>query len=110
MFNLFDFPDPNSLRGHRMETSTAQQALFLMNSPLARKTADSLSRETYRSDAPELQVRALYRKILNRSPSGEEIERGLQSLSKFKDPGDLYFSGSAFAQSMLCSNEFLYLR
>jgi hypothetical protein len=110
MFNLFDFPDPNSIRGHRLQTSTAQQALFLMNSPLVRGVADSLSRETYRSEAPELQVRALYRKILNRSPSGKEIERDLQFLSKFKDFDNLYFSGSVFAQSMLCSNEFLYLR
>ena len=42
MFNLFDFPDPNSMRGDRMQSSTAQQALFLMNSPLVRKTADFL--------------------------------------------------------------------
>ena len=110
MFNLFDFPDPNSMRGHRMQTSTAQQALFLMNSPLVRKVADFLSRETYRSEAPEFQVSALYRKILNRSPSGEEIERGLQFLSKFQNLKNLYFSGSALAQSMLCSNEFLYIR
>jgi hypothetical protein len=110
MFNLFDFPDPNSLRGHRMETSTAQQALFLMNSPLVRKTADSLSRETYGPEAPEVQVTALYRKILNRAPSGEELERGLRFLSKFKNPDDFCFPGFGFAQSLLCSNEFLYLR
>ncbi len=110
MFNLFDFPDPNSMRGHRMQTSTAQQALFLMNSPLVRKIAESLSLETYRSEAPEFQVSALYRKILNRSANGEEIERGLQFLGKFQDLDNLYFSGSALAQSMLCSNEFLYLR
>ena len=110
MFNLFDFPDPNAIRGHRMETSTAQQALFLMNSPLVRKTADSLSRETYKSESPELQVRALYRKILNRLPSGEEIEKALRFLKKFEDSEGVYLPGSAFAQSILCSNEFLYLR
>ncbi|MBT3637586.1 MAG: DUF1553 domain-containing protein [Opitutae bacterium] len=110
MFNLFDFPDPNSMRGHRMQTSTAQQALFLMNSPLVRKTADSLSRKTYGPEAPEVQVTALYRKILNRAPSGEELERGLRFLIKFKNPDDFCFPGSGFAQSLLCSNEFLYLR
>ena len=61
MFNLFDFPDPNVLCGHRMQSSTAQQALFLMNSPLVRKTADFLSRETYQSKSPEFQVGSLYR-------------------------------------------------
>ena len=110
MFNLFDFPDPNSIRGDRMQTSTAQQALFLMNSPLVRKTAEFLSQETYEPEAPEVQVVALYRKILNRSPSEAETQRGLRFLSKFKNPDNFCFPGSVFAQSLLCSNEFLYLR
>jgi len=61
-------------------------------------------------EAPEVQVTALYRKILNRSPSEEELERGLRFLIKFKVPDDFCFPGSGFAQSLLCSNEFLYLR
>ena len=93
-----------------MQSSTAQQALFLMNSHLVRKTADSLSRETYQSESPELQVSALYRKVLNRSPSGDEIQKALEFFRNFKDADNPYLPGSAFAQSMFCSNEFLYLR
>ena len=96
MFNLFDFPDPNSMRGDRMQSSTAQQALFLMNSPLVRKTADFLSRETYQSESPELQVGALYRKIFNRSPKGDEILRALEFFRNFKDADNSYLPGSAF--------------
>ena len=110
MFNLFDFPDPNSMRGDRMQSSTAQQALFLMNSPLVRKTADFLSRETYQSESPELQVSALYRKIFNRSPKEDEIQRAMEFFRNFKNADNSYLPGSAFAQTMFCSNEFLYLR
>ena len=110
MFNLFDFPDPNSMRGDRMQSSTAQQALFLMNSPLVQKTADFLSRETYQSESPELQVGALYRKDFEPLPKGDEILRALEFLRNFKDADNSYLPGSALAQSMFCSNEFLYLR
>ena len=78
-----------------------------MNSPLVRKTADFLSRETYQSKSPEFQVGSLYRKILNRSPSEAEIKKALDFFMNFKDADNLHLPGSAFAQSILCSNEFL---
>ena len=34
-FQLFDFPDPTIVQGHRKESSTNQQALYLMNSPFS---------------------------------------------------------------------------
>ncbi|HRI14925.1 MAG TPA: DUF1553 domain-containing protein [Verrucomicrobiota bacterium] len=70
---VFDAPDSNLSCPERGRSTTAPQALSLLNSDevmaAARATADSLARE---ANTPEEQINAAYRRILGRRPTASE--------------------------------------
>lgn len=67
LFSTFDFPGPTQIKGQRDVTTVAPQALFFMNNPfveqLAAQIADKAGKDT----------KAIYKLILGRDPTTEEI-------------------------------------
>lgn len=108
-FQLFDFPDPTIVQGHRKESSTNQQALYLMNSQFSQSTASKIASLTFKEDESNW-INEIYSLILGRLPSVKEEFFAKKFLHDFPDPQSDLHAATAFTQSILCSNEFLYLR
>ena len=108
-FQLFDFPDPTIVQGHRRESSTNQQALYLMNSQFSQSTASKIVSLTFNEDKSNW-INEIYSLILGRLPSVKEGFSAKKFLRDFPDPQSDLHAATAFTQSILFSNEFLYLR
>ncbi len=80
----FDMADPAQHTPKRHVTTVPQQALFMMNSPFvaeqARAFVASIAQETHRSD--EDRIQSAYRRIFGREPTPDEVQLGLEFLSK----------------------------
>ena len=78
LFSTFDFPGPTQIKGQRDVTTVAPQALFFMNNPMVEEMADEIAGKTGKD------IKAVYRLVLGREPSSEEIrdasELDLQTL------------------------------
>jgi mono/diheme cytochrome c family protein len=86
LFRTFDFPSPDSTSPQRFPTTVPQQALFLMNSPFLRECAvhvasrvDPHNPAAYRSVCTAID--ALYRLLLGRPATADEIEVGTEYLA-----------------------------
>jgi hypothetical protein len=119
MFELFDFPNPNTMEGHRAETTVASQSLFLMNAPLVLRAADALAAGLLRaeggSDADR--IRRLYGRVYGRLPREGELGRAAEFLGRYAEaqpsvPPDAArrLAWQALCQAALVSNEFLHVR
>ncbi len=121
LFSQFDFPDPTMPTGNRGSTIVAPQALWLMNSDLVMDSADELARDLLSqsaSDASRLEI--AYQRLLGRLPSAAESRRAVAFIdglamdglldSATVDPEQMHRAWSLYCQSLLASNEFLYLR
>ncbi|MBF67373.1 MAG: hypothetical protein CMQ29_06715, partial [Gammaproteobacteria bacterium] len=82
LFQLFDFPNPNSMCGDRTPTTTPQQALYLMNSPLVRQAALGFSEKGFGS-APKVRIHLLYNSAFHRDAEPDEIRQSLRFLESF---------------------------
>jgi hypothetical protein len=117
----FDYRDPSIPVDQRSTTTTASQALWLMNSPLALDAARHVAEAAANAASePVARVEALYRRVLGRAP--DEHERGLTLAflerlaapqptagapeSVHTDPAAAWRS---LAHTLLCSNEFLHV-
>ena len=76
----FDFSDPDMPNSKRATTIVPQQALFLMNSPMAADVARKIFArpEVARQSSDLDRITAIYRVIFQRNPSLREIELALQ--------------------------------
>lgn len=115
----FDFPAPVQTQPARGESIVAQQALFLMNSPLvidqaaAIASADALTR----IESDEAKVEFLFRTILGREPVAAEVTRTLKLVDvqqRFQKPDrpqtrSIVSAWPLVAQALLMSNEFQYV-
>jgi hypothetical protein len=83
MFDVFDRPDPNQACARRNVSTTAPQALTLLNSEFSHDIASRLSARiaTAAGPDPEDRIRTLYRVVLSREPSAEETQLGLGFLA-----------------------------
>ncbi|HEY8504685.1 MAG TPA: DUF1553 domain-containing protein, partial [Gemmataceae bacterium] len=77
MYRAFDFASPDQCAGRRPRTTVPQQALFGMNSPFVVEQAKALAARAG-DGTPEERVRELYRLVLQRDPTGEEIGLGVR--------------------------------
>jgi len=86
LMSHFDFSDPDMPNSKRTTTIVPQQALFLMNSPLAVDVARRVvaRSEFQRADNDLRRVFALYRIMFQRSPKPTEIPIGLAFVQKEK--------------------------
>ncbi|MCA9173655.1 MAG: DUF1553 domain-containing protein [Planctomycetales bacterium] len=132
IFEVLDRPDANASCPQRAQSTTAPQALLLLNSPVALDAARRLAGAVVaRSDDREEQVRHVFRRCLARWPEPEETSAALGFLAEhervLRDAGrqsgtlaiprplakslDPYHGAALveFCLAMLNSNEFLYL-
>jgi hypothetical protein len=119
---LFDGADPSTSTGVRSSTITPLQALFSMNDPLLHKCAEGLAAR-HAGEAPEdaARVRSLYQGAFCREPSPGERQRALDFLAQYREALALHPNTApenapaearlwtAFARSLLATNEFVYL-
>src|SRR5262249_42654058 len=100
---MFDGPDPKGIIPDRADSTTAPQALFLLNNKLvlqaAQRIAQSLnSQPTLKTDEARLDF--VYRKLIGRPPSASERQLAQVYLKST--------SWENFLQVLLCTNEFMY--
>jgi hypothetical protein len=100
LMRMFDFPTPFQTSPARIPTVTPLQQLFVMNSPMVEKLADTLAKSVEAEPDMAAKVRAIYRKALARDPSGEEINVALTYLNTAPLP--------RFAQLLLGTNEEIF--
>jgi hypothetical protein len=115
----FDFPAPVQTQPARGESIVAQQALFLMNSPLVIDQAAAIasSEALTRIESDEAKVEFLFQTILGREPVAAEVSRTLKLVEiqkRFQKPDrpQTRFIVSPWplvAQALLMSNEFQYV-
>ncbi len=126
IFEQFDFPDPNLTVGNRQSTTVAPQALMMMNSTLFMDAGDALAEQLLETGADDARrVELAYERALVRPPTDAERERALQFVAEMTGPPALLNSStvdeaataearreawSLFCQSLLASNEFVYLK
>jgi len=104
IFEVFDFPSPDTHNAARSQTTVPQQALYLMNNPFVLEQADYLA-EVVRDQervSTEDRVKYLYKLVLAREPRGNEMERTVRYIT---NKG----SWSQLAQMLMVSNEFLFV-
>jgi hypothetical protein len=97
LLRQYDFPDPMQTAAGRDLTTTSLQQLFLMNSPFLHNLAGTLAKSVDGESGTPAKVRALYRKILSRDPSAQEL-----------DLAATFLKGSRlneYAQILLSTNE-----
>lgn len=79
LLRAFDFASPDSTSPMRFQTTTPQQALFLMNSPfMAERARDFLQRPDLSQSTPEARIDRMYALALQRPPSPEERSLALE--------------------------------
>ena len=86
LMQTFDFSDPDMPNSKRSTTIVPQQALFLMNSPMAVDVARRViaRSEFQRADNDLRRVFALYRIMFQRQPMADEIKIGINFVQKEK--------------------------
>jgi len=110
---VFDAPDPDTPCPVRFNTTQPTQALGMINGAFingqAKVFADGLSKEAGPDE--KAQVRLALRRVLQRTPSQAEMDRGLRFLADLRDK-DKLSAGEALRRFCLLAmnlNEFIYL-
>ena len=110
VLNLFDFPDPNTVKGSRDVTTVPTQALFLMNSPFlikqSKAAAKRLLAENGWSDGER--VRAFLLRALGRPASDDDIERATGFLRDIEVGLGRDEAWARYCHAVFASNEFLF--
>jgi hypothetical protein len=122
---LFDAADPNGVTAVRNETTVAPQSLFLMNNPLVRDSALALAQQLIALPSGEgsrtgddLRIHEAHRRVLGRDATDEEVREAREFLAAAQNVAADPAAESAvrrlaawqsYCQSLLCSNEFLYV-
>ena len=104
LLTLLDFPNATSPVGERNNTTVPTQALLMLNNPWLTKQAKHLA------DRVDRDLDQVYQHLYSRSPSLEEIasnETFLQTYTRRKNEDDAW---TALCQTLMISNEFLYIR
>ena len=104
MLQSFDTPLAFESCGRRQETVTADQALEMMNGEAAANFARALARRVANDagQSNEALVERAFRLTLGRAPSGAEMVRSREFLTKQSSLDDLCLA-------LLSSSEFLYI-
>ncbi|WP_395145875.1 DUF1549 and DUF1553 domain-containing protein [Armatimonas sp.] len=102
---LFDSADPTNSAEKRTLSTVAPQALYLLNSPFALEQALALAaRLKTRPGTDSERIAYAYKLLYARPPSAKELALGQSFLTKMGTEG-----WDAYAQALLCANEFCYV-
>ncbi|MEM7305932.1 MAG: PSD1 and planctomycete cytochrome C domain-containing protein [Planctomycetota bacterium] len=110
--DVFDFAEPTSVVGQRDATSTANQALYLMNSEFVIDQADAMARRLMdEARGRRARVERAFVLAYGRPAESGEIQRGLTFLREFEREGDPSerHALSALCQALFASAEFRFL-
>jgi hypothetical protein len=119
MFRAFDFASPDQHAPVRFTNTVPQQALFMLNSPFVIEQAKALSAKVAGEPAAEARVRALYRAVLAREASAEEVKMAAAfvegetalatSIAATKPSAAGLGPWEKLAQVLLQTNEFVFV-
>lgn len=120
--SLFDGPDPHLVVPRRADSTSAPQALFMMNNKLVLSTAKSLATSLVKMKGnQQVSVSWLYQKLFCRLPTAEEYQLVAETLrqsravrrrlakSGSQTAGEVTGTWEDLCMALLCSNEFLYI-
>jgi Protein of unknown function (DUF1553)/Protein of unknown function (DUF1549)/Planctomycete cytochrome C len=120
LFEQFDFPDPTTPTGHRNSTTVAPQALLMMNSELLMDSADAMAKRLNdHSMDSAARIQLAYQLAVGREPTQAEVHRASSFIGDANSPNVSSDSNgsqrsqrrwSLWCQSLLASNEFMYIR
>ncbi len=113
LFSTFDYPDPGMAMETRSSTTDANQALLLMNSPLALEASAGLAQQLLaRADwSEEQRIQAAWLRAYARPATDAEVMRVRVWLvdASAKSPEGAQDAWQALCQMLFASNEFLHL-
>lgn len=112
MFELFDRPDAQSACARRNESTTAPQALMLINSGFAQDCAGSLAASLSKQHGSEVRalITAATRRCLARLPSEAELDAGAVFLEQqSKRAGGFNEALADYCLALMNSNEFVFV-
>jgi hypothetical protein len=101
---MFDGPDPKGIVADRADTTTAPQALFMLNNKLVLQAAEGVAATVAKDPALKSDTAKLdraYRALVGRPPTAREEELALAYLKRG--------SWAGYFQVLLCTNEFIYV-
>ncbi len=107
VLRAFDFANPDQHTPERHETTTAQQALFLLNHPFSGRITTDLTAICRQEITGTAAVTKLYEQVLQRKPS--ETELGIARKSGLGDTPPDSAALTAFAQALIMSNRVLFV-
>lgn len=111
--NLFDFAEPDVVRGTRESTNVPSQALYLMNNPFVIDQAKAMGQRLMRDySTPIERVRAGFQQAYGRAPTKAEMEstaKFFRAFAKDKSPETMQLTMATFCQGLISSAEFRYL-
>lgn len=106
--HLFDYPDPTMPTGNRPSTVIAPQALLLMNSTLMTDSAAAFaSRVMKEEESLNGRIARAWKLAFGSAPNADEIAMSAEFLNEAPDSARQW---SLFCQSLLASNQFVYLQ
>ena len=122
MLELFDGADPDLVVPRREDSTSATQALFMLNNPLALKAAVALARQAISAaENEQTRVTLIYQRLFGRPASQQEQQLATEILNHARGTRQRLLAAGQqevdlaagpwhdFCMALLCSNEFLYL-
>jgi hypothetical protein len=118
MLSLYDAPETLTTAGRRNSTTTAPQALLLINSPYIRELAQAFAVRISPKSDDDLStiVSNAYRLALNREPSNNELQAAMQFIERQQKGYEQSNTANAksaaiadFAQAVFLISEFIYV-
>ncbi|MSR53619.1 MAG: DUF1553 domain-containing protein [Gemmataceae bacterium] len=108
LFAAFDAPDRNEACSRRFETTTAPQALMMLNEKLYMEKGKLFAERVTRlaGSDPDKALEQAYLLAFTRRPTSEERETGLKFLRSQSNPSE---SLAEYCHALLNLNEFLYV-
>ena len=107
VLRAFDFANPDQHTPERHETTTAQQALFLLNHPFAGRITQALVDDCAKNPTGTAAVTRLYERVLQRKPSVAEL--AVARKAGLADTPPDRNALAAFAQALIMSNRVLFV-
>ncbi|MCC7420540.1 MAG: PSD1 domain-containing protein [Planctomycetaceae bacterium] len=110
LYRLFDVPDAKRHSELRLPTTTPLQQLYLLNSSFLQQQSDAVAREVLAEGVsdPVAVVRELFRRILLREPTAEELEESFRLVLR-EDARIPPENWAVLAHSLFATNEFLFV-
>ena len=111
---ILDFTNSTAPTAIRNVTTTAPQALLLLNDPWMQERSLQLARRLGDLENPEARIRKLWQLAYQREPNPEEIRIATEYIARLRGPRtaeqpEVEQAWISLCRAILNSNEFLYV-